>query len=114
MTTGRMALIAGSTGIVGGNFAALLVEQGWTVYGLARRPLPLEPRMNDSAQRWKALAAKHGLAEPDVNQLVIRKGNGNASKRVCARAIEPSKIRRVCYDVSLGDARTSSKFPKKQ
>jgi len=32
------ALIAGSTGIVGGNLAALLVEQGWTVYGLARRP----------------------------------------------------------------------------
>ena len=37
MTTGRMALIAGSTGIVGGNLAALLVEEGWTVYGLARR-----------------------------------------------------------------------------
>ena len=37
MTTGRIALIAGSTGIVGGNLAALLVEQGWTVYGLARR-----------------------------------------------------------------------------
>jgi hypothetical protein len=26
--------------------------------------------MHDAAQRWKALAAKHGLAEPDVNQLV--------------------------------------------
>src|SRR4029077_1787496 len=38
MNTGRVALIAGSTGIVGGNLAALLVEQGWTVYGLARRP----------------------------------------------------------------------------
>ena len=36
MTTGRIALIAGSTGIVGGNLATLLVEQGWTVYGLAR------------------------------------------------------------------------------
>jgi nucleoside-diphosphate-sugar epimerase len=31
--------------------------------------LPLEPRMNDAARRWQALAAKHGLAEPDVNQL---------------------------------------------
>src|SRR6266403_96253 len=38
MNTGRVALIAGSTGIVGGNLAALLVEQGWTVYGLARMP----------------------------------------------------------------------------
>ena len=27
MTTGRVALIAGSTGIVGGNLAALLVEE---------------------------------------------------------------------------------------
>ena len=38
MSTGRVALIAGSTGIVGGNLATLLVEQGWMVYGLARRP----------------------------------------------------------------------------
>lgn len=34
----RVALIVGSTGIVGGNLATLLVEQGWTVYGLARKP----------------------------------------------------------------------------
>jgi GDP-D-mannose dehydratase len=32
MTTGRVALIAGSTGIVGGNLATLLLEQGWTVF----------------------------------------------------------------------------------
>jgi nucleoside-diphosphate-sugar epimerase len=38
MTTKHVALIAGSTGIVGGNLAALLVERGWTVYGLARKP----------------------------------------------------------------------------
>jgi nucleoside-diphosphate-sugar epimerase len=38
MSTERLALIAGSTGIVGGNLATLLVEQGWTVYGLARKP----------------------------------------------------------------------------
>jgi nucleoside-diphosphate-sugar epimerase len=38
MTTGRVALIAGSTGIVGGNLAALLVERDWTVCGLARKP----------------------------------------------------------------------------
>jgi nucleoside-diphosphate-sugar epimerase len=38
----RVALIVGSTGIVGGNLAALLVEEGWTVYGLARRPASIE------------------------------------------------------------------------
>jgi nucleoside-diphosphate-sugar epimerase len=37
-STGGVALITGSTGIVGGNLAALLVEQGWKVYGLARKP----------------------------------------------------------------------------
>jgi nucleoside-diphosphate-sugar epimerase len=32
------ALIVGASGIVGSATAALLVEQGWTVHGLARRP----------------------------------------------------------------------------
>jgi nucleoside-diphosphate-sugar epimerase len=34
------------------------------------RTLPLEPRMKDAEQRWQAVAAKHRLAERDVNQLV--------------------------------------------
>src|ERR1700680_1382542 len=38
MNEDHVALIVGSTGIVGGNLAALLREQGWMVYGLARRP----------------------------------------------------------------------------
>jgi nucleoside-diphosphate-sugar epimerase len=35
----------------------------------ANGTLPLEPRMKDAAQRWKALAAKHDLVEPNVDQL---------------------------------------------
>ncbi|NYD91349.1 SDR family oxidoreductase [Sphingomonas melonis] len=34
----KQALIVGASGIVGSATAALLVEQGWTVHGLARRP----------------------------------------------------------------------------
>ncbi len=34
----RTALVVGTSGIVGGATAALLIEQGWTVHGLARRP----------------------------------------------------------------------------
>lgn len=30
---------------------------------------PLEPRMGNAAERWRAIAAKHSLAEPDVAQL---------------------------------------------
>ena len=33
------ALVVGASGIVGSATAALLVEQGWTVHGLARRPV---------------------------------------------------------------------------
>ena len=35
---GRTALVVGASGIVGSAAAALLVEQGWAVHGLARRP----------------------------------------------------------------------------
>jgi nucleoside-diphosphate-sugar epimerase len=34
------ALIVGASGIAGSNLASLLLAQGWTVYGLARRPVP--------------------------------------------------------------------------
>jgi len=33
-----IALIAGASGIIGNNLARHLIELGWTVYGLARRP----------------------------------------------------------------------------
>lgn len=36
--TSRTALVVGVTGISGSNVADLLVERGWTVHGLARRP----------------------------------------------------------------------------
>src|SRR4051794_11003238 len=39
----KVALIAGSTGISGLNLATLLAQQeDWTVYGMARKPLPLK------------------------------------------------------------------------
>jgi nucleoside-diphosphate-sugar epimerase len=69
MNTGRVALIAGSTGIVGGNLATLLVEQGWTVYGLARRPsstrgvIPLAADLLDLSTLVVALA---GIAPTHV------------------------------------------------
>ena len=34
----QIALVAGSTGIVGLNLAAFLAREGWTVFGLARKP----------------------------------------------------------------------------
>lgn len=56
------ALIVGSTGIVGGNLAAHLVEKGWRVYGLARKPagadgiIPLAADLRDEDSVQSALA----------------------------------------------------------
>ena len=56
------ALVVGASGIVGGATAALLVEQGWTVYGLARRPVaqpgvtPVVADLQDPAGTAAALA----------------------------------------------------------
>src|SRR5260221_64239 len=69
MNTGRVALIAGSTGIVGGSLAALLGEQGWTVYGFGRRPssaggvFPLAADLRDCSALVAALA---GIAPTHV------------------------------------------------
>lgn len=57
------ALIAGSSGIVGSAAAALLVEHGWTVAGLARKPpqqpgvAPLAADLLDAQSLAQALAA---------------------------------------------------------
>lgn len=58
----RTALIVGSTGIVGGNLAAHLVDRGWRVYGLARKPaatggvIPLAADLRDETSLQTALA----------------------------------------------------------
>ena len=57
------ALIAGATGIVGLNLATHLVEQGWKVYGLSRRPgqtpgiEPVAADLQDPASLERALAS---------------------------------------------------------
>ncbi len=57
----KTALVAGASGIVGSATAALLGEQGWTVHGLARRPvvqdgvLPVVADLQDAAATAAAL-----------------------------------------------------------
>ena len=58
----RTALVVGASGIVGSATAALLVEQGWTVHGLARRPAaqadvqPVAADLQDAASTAAALS----------------------------------------------------------
>jgi nucleoside-diphosphate-sugar epimerase len=64
----RTALVVGASGIVGGAVASLLLEQGWAVHGLARRPggqegiRPVAADLTDAAGTAAALA---GIA-PDA------------------------------------------------
>jgi nucleoside-diphosphate-sugar epimerase len=57
------ALVVGASGIVGSATAALLVEQGWAVHGLARRPveqagvLPVAADLQDAAATAAALGS---------------------------------------------------------
>lgn len=56
------ALVVGASGIVGSATASLLVEQGWSVFGLARRPAaqagvtPIAADLQDAAATAAALA----------------------------------------------------------
>ena len=64
----QTALIAGASGIIGGATAALLIEQGWSVHGLARRSVQIdgvrqvEADLQDAASTTSALAG----IEPDA------------------------------------------------
>ncbi|HZD76955.1 MAG TPA: NAD-dependent epimerase/dehydratase family protein, partial [Acidobacteriaceae bacterium] len=60
-TAALTALIVGSTGIVGGNLAPHLLDRGWRVYGLARKPaatsgiIPIAADLRDGASVRHAL-----------------------------------------------------------
>lgn len=64
----KTALVVGASGIVGSATAALLVERGWTVHGLARRPAaqdgvrPVAADLQDAAATAAALAG----VDPDA------------------------------------------------
>ena len=65
---GKTALVVGASGIVGGAMAALLVEQGWQVHGLARKPVNqagVKPVVADLQDAAATAAALQGIS-PDA------------------------------------------------
>ena len=65
---GKTALVVGASGIVGGAMAALLVERGWQVHGLARKPVNqagVKPVVADLQDAAATAAALQGIS-PDA------------------------------------------------
>ncbi|UZK66393.1 SDR family oxidoreductase [Sphingomonas sp. M1-B02] len=64
----KTALVVGASGIVGSATADLLMREGWTVHGLARRPLEQAGLLPVAADLQDAAATGHALANlrPDA------------------------------------------------
>ena len=66
----RTALIVGASGIIGNNLAQRLLDQGWTVHGLARHPpteiAGLKPVAADLLQPESLRSALAGLQPTHV------------------------------------------------
>jgi nucleoside-diphosphate-sugar epimerase len=67
----RIALIAGASGIVGGALAEHLVSRGWTVHGLARRPVAIPGVLPIAADLMDAGALKAALARVPASHVFI-------------------------------------------
>jgi nucleoside-diphosphate-sugar epimerase len=67
----RTALVAGSTGITGGNLAEHLVTRGWHVLGLARNPGNVEGVSPIAADLQDETALRQALADTGVSHVFL-------------------------------------------
>ena len=65
----RIALVVGSTGISGYNLANVLVAEGWTVYGLARKPVPRDGVIAVEADLLDAASVSIALANLPITHV---------------------------------------------
>src|SRR5690242_19312815 len=78
------ALIVGSTGIVGGNLDAHLVEKGWRVYGLARQPATADGTMPIAADLQDETSVRNALAGASPTHVFL-----------CTRLRQPTEAENV-------------------
>jgi len=95
------ALIVGSTGIVGSATAQLLVEKGWEVTGLARRPAGLAGVTPLSADLLDAASTRRALADVAPSHVYITTWSRQASEVENIR-VNAAMVRHVLD--ALGDA----------
>ncbi|WP_294190489.1 SDR family oxidoreductase [uncultured Sphingomonas sp.] len=67
----KTALVVGASGIIGSATAALLVKQGWTVHGLARRPVQQDGVEPVAADLQDAEATRAALANINPDAVFI-------------------------------------------
>ncbi|MGN5375018.1 SDR family oxidoreductase [Sphingomonas hankookensis] len=67
----RTALVVGASGIVGSATAALLGQRGWTVHGLARRPIAQDGVLPVAADLTDAAATRRALADLNPDAVFI-------------------------------------------
>jgi len=67
----KTALVVGASGIVGSATASLLLEQGWTVFGLARRPATQDGVQPIAADLQDAEATARALAGIDPDAVFV-------------------------------------------
>ncbi|MFC7051608.1 SDR family oxidoreductase [Hansschlegelia quercus] len=65
------ALIAGASGIVGSSAAALFAEEGWQVYGLARKPIEVEGLIPVAADLQDPASLKAALEGVEPTHVVF-------------------------------------------
>ena len=66
------ALIAGATGVIGGNLAEHLVARGWEVHGIARKPQGIVPGVRPiAADLLEPDALRSSLAGIDATHVFI-------------------------------------------
>lgn len=87
----KTALIVGASGIVGSATAALLVDRGWRVHGLARRPVEQAGVVPVAADLQDADATASALADVDPDAVFIttwlRQGSEAENIRVNAAMV---------------------------
>ncbi len=95
------ALVVGASGIVGGATAELLVEKGWTVYGLARRPLaqpgvrPVAADLQDAAATAEALRS----VRPDTAFITTWLRQGSEAENI---RVNSAMVRNLLDALRLG------------
>ena len=67
----KIALVVGASGIVGAATARLLLEQGWRVYGLARRPTQHDAIIPVAVDLQDAVATADALADVQPDAVFI-------------------------------------------